>query len=92
LLPHLNAEAAMAKPKVPLKCRRCVKAGRPGSDLEIGRNRQELKVDGKETVHAPVTCRDQRCKHKWWSRHDDAIRLSREADKRAMSSIPLGTV
>ena len=64
--------------KRPFTCHRC---GAAAIDIEVSESQQMRQASNGKRLHADVRC--SKCKHQWWSRHPDALRLSRIMDARA---------
>lgn len=56
-----------------LRCARC-----KTTDVTVSGVQQMLKREGKKRLFARVTCVNG---HEWWSRHPEALKLSREVDQ-----------
>jgi len=57
----------------PLRCHKC-----NSRDITVSGAQQMLSVGGKKMLHARVTCAQG---HEWYSRHPEALKLSRQVDK-----------
>lgn len=63
-------------PTVPLRCPKC-----RNPKVRVTRDQQDLKRtfrrDSGQTQHLHASCSCPRCKHKWWSAHETALRFAK---------------
>lgn len=66
------------KPTRPLACFKC------GSlNVRVLESAQQRLVGGRKRLHADCRCQNPRCRWQWWSRHEQALKESRAADRAA---------
>lgn len=75
------------KPTLPLRCRKCgsrrVRVSRTQNQL----SRQFRRDDRPHKyLHAACHCPNPKCRHEWWSAHEDAVRVSKELDAKGQES------
>jgi hypothetical protein len=71
----------------PFRCERCHHRGLHPRVTVRPRILEKRLRDGRFRDHANATCSNG---HSWWSIHPEAIRLAREANVLALSSLPTG--